>query len=242
MGRAHTVPHTRSQVRIPPMPLFSCISVWLKKGQLQCWPLRGSTGDRPEANLRNILHTGKKASEGYTLALNPMADITRSPKQGYHRPHIRTDVLQNFYKVNKKNLALHPFQIKLKLMYSVKHWTMLNKGRKSPWCTSTPQSESSCGRYSLWPELAPPPSGFLVINTPQKPGWLDHIVLTCERKKKFKNLDFGKTFIRFNKFGWTILQYGLFVHVNLPIPPPPHHKQARPTLFLNHKKLCFSLD
>ena len=37
----------------------------------------------------------KHASEGSTLALEPRADVTRSPKQGISRPTKSTDVLQN---------------------------------------------------------------------------------------------------------------------------------------------------
>ena len=40
-------------------------------------------------------HTGEKhTSEGSTLVLKPMADITRRPKQGYQWPH--KEVLQKF--------------------------------------------------------------------------------------------------------------------------------------------------
>ena len=43
-----------------------------------------SEGVTPEVNLGI---TGKKAYKGATLALKPMVDFTRSPKQGYQWPH-----------------------------------------------------------------------------------------------------------------------------------------------------------
>ena len=44
----------------------------------------------------------KHTSQGFTLALKPWKDVSRSPKQRYQWPHKRTDVLQNFFKKLKK--------------------------------------------------------------------------------------------------------------------------------------------
>ena len=46
--------------------------------------VKRSAGIAPEVNLGNQLHTGEEAS---TLTLKAKADITRSPKQEYQRPH-----------------------------------------------------------------------------------------------------------------------------------------------------------
>ena len=45
------------------------------------------SGVAPEVHLRNSTQARKCASEISTLVLKPMADITRSPKQGYQWPH-----------------------------------------------------------------------------------------------------------------------------------------------------------
>ena len=44
----------------------------------------------------------KHVSKGCTLALKPMTDVVRSPKQGYKCLRNRTDVLQKYFKKNKK--------------------------------------------------------------------------------------------------------------------------------------------
>ena len=46
-----------------------------------------SAGVTPELNLRKSAQARKHLSEKSTLALKPRADMTRSPKQGYQRPH-----------------------------------------------------------------------------------------------------------------------------------------------------------
>ena len=62
-----------------------------------------SAGVAPEVNLRTSAKTRKHASEKSTLTLNPRADITKSPKQGYiSGPTKRTCVLQKILKKRKK--------------------------------------------------------------------------------------------------------------------------------------------
>ena len=63
--------HTQWWVRIPPILVNTCTSVWVKKALLQ-WPQRPA-GLIPEVNLR-ITQVTKSANEGFTLALKPMAD------------------------------------------------------------------------------------------------------------------------------------------------------------------------
>ena len=46
-----------------------------------------SVGVVPEVNQRNSPQARKRASEKSTLALEPRADVTRSPKQGCQWPH-----------------------------------------------------------------------------------------------------------------------------------------------------------
>ena len=58
-------------------------------------------GVAPEVNLRNSMQARKHASES-TLALKPRADVTRSPKQGYQRPH-KKDMCPRKKNKKKKN-------------------------------------------------------------------------------------------------------------------------------------------
>ena len=54
-----------------------------------------SGGVAPEVNLKTSAQARKHANEKSTLALNPRADITKSPNQGYiSGPTKRTCVLQ----------------------------------------------------------------------------------------------------------------------------------------------------
>ena len=45
-----------------------------------------SAGVAPEVNLR-ITQARKHAKKGFTLALKPRVDVTRTPKHGYQWPH-----------------------------------------------------------------------------------------------------------------------------------------------------------
>ena len=58
-------------------------------------------GVAPEVNFReHILRTPPPSANKAepTLALKPRGDVTRSPKQGYQRPHKWTCVQQKFFK------------------------------------------------------------------------------------------------------------------------------------------------
>ena len=79
---AHTVLHIWSRVRGPPM----LVDLHKYIDQKHSVPLLTSSGQQA-LHQRNPLHTGKYASQGSTLALKPRADITRSPKLGYHWLH-----------------------------------------------------------------------------------------------------------------------------------------------------------
>ena len=57
-----------------------------QSGSAAMLAIKRSAGVTPEVNLRNSTQARKHASES-TLALEPRADVTRSPKQGYHWPH-----------------------------------------------------------------------------------------------------------------------------------------------------------
>ena len=62
-----------------------------------------SAGVTPEVNLRNSTQARKHASEKPTLALKPRADISRSPKQGYHWPHEK-DLQKNCHSKQLRNV------------------------------------------------------------------------------------------------------------------------------------------
>ena len=73
--RAHTVPHTRFQVRVPPR--LMCTSMWIKKIGLLYWPSRGQQMSHQGWIWGiNCMQVRKHASEGSTLALRPRADVT----------------------------------------------------------------------------------------------------------------------------------------------------------------------
>ena len=53
-------------------------------------------GVAPEVNLRIPLHTDDEV-RGPTLALKPMSDIMRCPKQGYQWPHKKGLMSSKFF-------------------------------------------------------------------------------------------------------------------------------------------------
>ena len=83
---ALTVPHTRTEVRVPPMFMSMNASTWIEKAQLLCW----SSPTWPKMNLTNPLHADDEAPQ----VLNP--------KQG-HQSH-----LQKLKKRNP-NVCLHVY-------------------------------------------------------------------------------------------------------------------------------------
>ena len=56
--RVHTLPYTRSQVRVPSMLVDVCTSMCIRKIQLQC--TQEVSRCRTEVYLRNPLHRGDK--------------------------------------------------------------------------------------------------------------------------------------------------------------------------------------
>ena len=75
--------------------------------QLLCWPSRG----QPVSYQRWIsgihcMQVTKHASQWSTLALNPRADITRSPKQGYCWPH-KKDLCPPKFKTKKIHIEIY---------------------------------------------------------------------------------------------------------------------------------------
>ena len=63
--------------------------------------------------MSNQKHTDyKQAFEGSTLPFKPRADITRSPKQGYHWPHQKNLFPVNFFKkIIKANMVITLFVV-----------------------------------------------------------------------------------------------------------------------------------
>ena len=58
--RVHTVLQTQTWVQVPPLPVNTCRSMWVRKGLAAMLVVKRSAGVTPEVNLRNLLHTGKE--------------------------------------------------------------------------------------------------------------------------------------------------------------------------------------
>ena len=85
--RAHTVPHTRPQVRGPPM-LPTRTHLWVIKARLPCYPSRGQQVSHQKWIWGPYcMHARKHTSEGSTLPLKPRVDGTGSIKQRYQCSH-----------------------------------------------------------------------------------------------------------------------------------------------------------
>ena len=84
----------------PPMLVGTSASMWIKKLSCHADP---HTVSKCHTRGESEDHTSEKACKGSTLALKPMADITRCPKQGYQWPHKKDVCPSKFKKKIKKN-------------------------------------------------------------------------------------------------------------------------------------------
>ena len=88
------------QLKPPQMLVHKSVSMWIKKAWLPCWSLYS----QQVSHQRWIWgsHTWESTQKGSTLALKHMADITRSPRQGYQWPHEKNLCPPEITKKNNK--------------------------------------------------------------------------------------------------------------------------------------------
>ena len=74
--KIENVPHTQSQVQVPPMLVYVCASMWIINARLPCWPSRGQqvSYHRWIWGMQTRKHTSKES----TLALKPRVDPGKS--------------------------------------------------------------------------------------------------------------------------------------------------------------------
>ena len=91
IDRLHRTLDPRSQ------PMLACGKVLDQKGSAAMLAIKRLAGVAPKVNLRiHCTQVRKHISEEFAMTLEPRADITRGPKQGYQWHHKRTNVLHTF--------------------------------------------------------------------------------------------------------------------------------------------------
>ena len=87
---AHTVPHTRSWVRIPSMLIYTCASTWIKKDWLRCQEV--SRCDIRGGSEEFIAHTWLRMQARYIPWFwNPGQTLSKVHNRGISSPTKRTD-------------------------------------------------------------------------------------------------------------------------------------------------------